>query len=204
MMHHLARAYANLYDDIWNIVCNSSDGSPAAQAKLVGRIKRRGDVFNVSLTPGKRGRYQIHLFAFTGWDPTRDAAIGVDDVVPEKPWIAAHLYRLRSIGNGQNEKELIRRPLVLITHHALSRAVQRLGVRLIGDMICGVGIAIVDATLELFVEQIGLDEDPVAATPEAGWRVPLIKDEKAVAVAVLKRHERRKVLVAATVLNEGS
>src|SRR5262245_42110135 len=61
-----------------------------AQRKLAERILRAGAI-HTKLWPGKRGKYEIMIYNFTGFDASRDAEIGLDDPIPEKPWIACNL-----------------------------------------------------------------------------------------------------------------
>jgi hypothetical protein len=82
-----------------------------------------------ALSTGKRGKYEILIYDFTGFDPSRDAEIGPNDPIPEKPWISCNLSMLESPGGGRNMVEVNSRPVLFITHHAMSRVAQRLGMR---------------------------------------------------------------------------
>jgi hypothetical protein len=64
------------------------------------------------------------LYQLVGWDPVRDDEIGPGDPMPEKPWIALFITTIS--GRGHKIKS---RPVLFVTHHALSRAAQRFGLR---------------------------------------------------------------------------
>jgi len=82
---------------------------------------------------------------------------------------------------------------MFVTHHAASRAAQRLGVRTSDHLIVATR-AIWNAALELMIERGSVEA--WLAVPPQGWRVPI----KADATVVLKRHHKRTALVAATVM----
>jgi hypothetical protein len=105
--------------DTW---CDSADGSPKAQCRLVERIKcqRMRSLIEVKLTPGKRGRYSIYLVEWYAWDPARDAPI---DRVPST--VRLNFYESKGRGNYDATGRL----LAPITHHSLFRLVQRFGAR---------------------------------------------------------------------------
>src|SRR4051794_24063648 len=128
--HALALRYTTALATIWKIVRSAvSDGGPRAQKKICDRIAQSGCVFSVNLRPGKRGCYDILMTALCGWDPRRDALIGVDDPVPERAWLAGRLVVLHSPGNGRDRRTMDAFTILLITHHAMSRAAQRMGMR---------------------------------------------------------------------------
>src|SRR4051812_30268520 len=103
MLHVLALKYTTALATIWQIVQSaSSDGGPRAQKRICERIARSGLVYSVTLRPGKRGRYDILMTALCGWDPQREALIGADDPIPERPWLAGRLVVLHSQGNGRD------------------------------------------------------------------------------------------------------
>jgi hypothetical protein len=54
------------------------DGNPRAQAKLEAKIKNLG-ALSTNLQPGKRGRYELHVYSLAGWDPQRDDLIEPGD-----------------------------------------------------------------------------------------------------------------------------
>jgi len=101
MLRDLARKHAALAVAIPVAFGSSADGSPKAQAKMAERIRRAG-AYHVQLYPGKRGRYQLLVHDFVGWDPSRNAEIGVDSPIPEKPWIACCVTSVNSSGGGRN------------------------------------------------------------------------------------------------------
>jgi hypothetical protein len=193
MMRQLAETRKTLWETIAETIADSSDGSPKAQRKMEQRIRRAGAV-QTELTPGKRGKYTIIIYDFTGWCPSRDAEIQIGDKIPEKPWIACNIGVLRSEGRGREHVSYRSRPVLFITHHALSRAAQRIGIRTSDDLILAVKI-IWRAAFKLLAEKEDIEK--WLAAPPQGWRAPMGGGSDCV---VLSRHYKRKALVAATAI----
>jgi hypothetical protein len=118
-----------MYDQVWAVVNSGRDGSPRAQAKMAERLWAVGGelLCYVSLDPGKRGRYELFVVAVEGWDPGRRSIIASGDVIPERPWLAGTLITI--VGRGHRLYDQTSKVAFYITHHALSRLVQRSGVR---------------------------------------------------------------------------
>jgi hypothetical protein len=152
LMRKLARQQATLLQAVTKAVTNSTDGSPKAQIKMAARIKQAGGL-NVKLTTGNRGRYALTFNSRTGWDPQRDAWILPKDAVPEEPWIAYSITHL-SQGRGRERGKLllVAVPVLLITHHAMSRAAQRLGLRT-EDHLLVAASAIWDGAMKFLTEK---------------------------------------------------
>src|SRR5215831_8140952 len=185
MMRDMAKQHATLWDAIHDVVKTSRGGSPKAQRKLAERIKRAG-AYRTFLTEGKRGRFEILIYDFTGYDVARDAEITGDDLIPEKPWISCNASVLTSPGNGQDVIKVHARPLLFISVHALSRMAQRLDMRNAKHMRVAIGII-----YRGFVKFINANENWLEAPPD-GWRIPI---SPIPARAVLKRHEKRSALI---------
>jgi len=194
MMHQLARTHASVWMAINEAVAASSDGGARAQRKMEERIKRAG-ALRTELTPGKRGRYTLIVHNIVGWDRARDAEVLVGDRVPERPQIACNVTVIRSEGRGRDLVKIRSRPMVLVTHHLMSRAAQRLGVRTSAHLVAAT-TAIWDAAIGLLCEKGG-DVQAFLDAPPEGWRVAVRPIDGA--VVVLRRHERRAALIAATV-----
>ena len=94
MLREISRVTAELLPNIRGVVANSSDGNPVAQRKLEARLKRVGAIGTI-LKPGKRGKYRIGFFAWSGWDPATDMIIQPGDALPLKPWLASCLHVIR-------------------------------------------------------------------------------------------------------------
>jgi hypothetical protein len=109
------------------------DGNPRAQAKLEAKIKSLG-ALETGLIPGKRGRYELRIHSFAGWDPQRNAVIKPGDPIPEKPWICTMLYVVRGEGQHRISHGSSSSPVLFLTHHSLSRSAQRWGVRTVADL----------------------------------------------------------------------
>jgi hypothetical protein len=189
---HMAKERARFREAVADIMRTASDGGPRAQQKLARRIANAG-AFNVTLKSGKRGRYSIIFSDLSGWDPGRDAEIGPSDAIPPKPWIAANVNMLISPGRGAGVREVRGAPAVLVSHHAASRYAQRFNLR-DDQQIWDASVAILEAALALLNKELE-KENPLANPPPQGWRIPLSDG----AVVVLKRHDRFKALIAATV-----
>jgi hypothetical protein len=193
MLRDLAKKRAQVEQAISVAIGNSKDGNPRAQAKMAERIRRAG-VEHVTLVPGKRGKYTIRIDELTGWDPICDREIGIDSPIPEKPWISCRVTIAEKGGRGRGIIDYVSIPILLITHHALSRASQRFGVRTNEHMLSAARW-IWSATEKLIFERM----DNWTSPPPQGLRMPLGTGDNA--VVVLKQHERReRTLVAATVL----
>jgi hypothetical protein len=193
MMRHLATQRAHLWPAIHDVIANCKDGSPKAQRKMADRINAAGATYT-KLTPGKRGKYCLEIFDMTGWDPMRNNEITLDDRCPRRPWLAHWVSVIESSGNGRCKLDFKAAPFVFVTHHALSRAAQRLGARTVDDLIA-VANAIWGAADHL-VDEMGIGE--VLEAPPGGWLVPIFKSPGSAKVA-LTRHNKRRALVAATV-----
>jgi len=195
MMREMAKTHATLWDTIHDVVKTSRGGSPKAQRKLAERIKRAG-AYRTFLDEGKRGKFEIMIYDFTGYDIAHDAEIRRGDRIPDKPWISCNLSVLTSPGNGRDMIEVHARPILFISVHALSRMAQRFGMRTPKHLRVAIGI-IYNACIKLIND--GKDEKAWLNAPSEGWRVPI---PPIPALAVLKRHEKRHALVCATVIPE--
>ncbi len=191
LLRHLSTVTAGLLPNINAVVEGSSDGSPRAQRKLEARLKQKGAIGTI-LKPGKRGRYEIRFFLWTGWDPARGATIELDDPIPPKPWLSCNVYTLRSAGRGLGLVQLFVDPMLFFTHHALSRLAQRHGAKTSDDLVNAVMDAWA-ATMELAKKE-GFDR--LFKPSPAGWRV---RTETGGTV-VLKRYERFNALIATTII----
>jgi len=193
MMRELARKHAWVWETIAEVVNASADGNPAAQRRMEERIKRIG-VLATNLDPGKRGRYRLLIYDLTGWNQRKDREIVFDDKIPERPWIACNVIIIKSEGRGADRVTFRSKPMVLISHHAMSRTAQRLGMRT-GEHMLKATHAIWTAALDVLHEK----EDDWLNAPLEGWRVPMRTADNA--IVVLKKHRKRDALVAATVLD---
>jgi hypothetical protein len=199
MLGHLAKQVAHLPDTIRAVVHDSKDGGPRAQRRMVNRLEEAGKVSGrkviiAMLRPGKRGKYALRLVFWTGWDPARDCEIGPGDPVPDKPWVVLWVAIVTSEGNGRERVAWKRYPLIFVSHHLLSRAAQRLGVRTLGQLQTMIG-NVAAAGLKLVTDKDDLDV--VLKPPPAGWRIRLGDD----ATVVLQRYGEKTALLAVTVLD---
>jgi hypothetical protein len=193
MLRDLAKKRAQIEMAVGAAIDNSKDGNPRAQTKMAERMRRAG-AEHVSLTPGKRGKYTLQIWQWIGWDPIRDQEIRIDTPIPEKPWLAFHVLHVETRGRGRGLADIAEGP---ITHHALSRAAQRFGMRT-NDHMLAAARRILHATADL-IHDNARDWTP---PPPQGLRIPL--DTADNAIVVLKQHaSRERTLVAATVFSNG-
>jgi hypothetical protein len=133
MLQQLAQQYSSFrtaVDAILKDPC-CRDGNPRAQAKLAARIRSLG-ALETSLTPGKRGRYDLYVYSLAGWDPRRDALIEPGDPIPQKPWICTLFQAIHGVGKCRGNCTGF--TWLYLTHHCLSRSAQRRGVRTAADL----------------------------------------------------------------------
>jgi hypothetical protein len=197
MLKHFAQQNAKMWDVIHSITKGPfvRDGNPRAQKKLAERVKTAGAEW-VQLTPGKRGRYRLSIYAMVGWNPNTDSIIEVGDTIPPKPWLADMFHTITGLGRGLIE--CVTHSALFITHHSLSRCVQRWQARTLADLLKVIK-TISTVALEYIVklqDKIENDDANWHHTPPDGIRVPLPND---VAVVVLKAHEKFRALVVVTV-----
>jgi hypothetical protein len=191
MMRQLARESAERMITIAKAIGRSSDGSPRAQQRMTERVRKAGALGTV-LEPGKRGKYRLHFFAWSGWNRQTGDFILPGDFIPEHPQLAVHIHRLISDGRGSGQTQFESRPVMFVSHHALSRLAQRCGARTPADLI--------DALLGFWLEALPLLVDGKAQEiPPQGLRVP-VKTAGGGAVVVFQKDKQWDALVAATVL----
>jgi hypothetical protein len=220
MLQQRVQRHAKLWSAIDAIMRDPHlrDGNPRAQAKLEAKIKSLG-ALETGLIPGKRGRYELRIHSFAGWDPQRDALIKPGDPIPQKPWICTMLYVIRGEGQGRISHGSSS-PVLFLTHHCLSRSAQRWGVRTVADL----SAAIEEITTVVFnhltnraagsSREISPGQPRGAGgdawfdtwfdTPPEGVRLPMPGAPGPGGgenVIVLTKHETRPALVVATVLD---
>jgi hypothetical protein len=196
-MRELAYRRSTFWHRVEEIMHTATDGGPRGQRRMAARILEAGAV-DIDLKPGKRGKYEIDIYDQVGWDVARDAEIKLGDRIPEKPWLVCNYSRIKSLGGGRNQVDAYSKPIIFITHHVISRMAQRLELRDADDL--GEAMRMIwNATVTLMHDK-GVKQWLDA--PACGWRVPLAP-EKSKAVVILQRHDKRKALVAATVLEPG-
>src|SRR6516162_1109958 len=194
MVRHIAVKRANLWREIASAFQASGDGNAKSQQRLVAKLKRAGAPL-ITLQPGKRGRYGMDIYSWIGWDGQHDREIGVKDDLPERPGIAGCMLRIKGKGGGRYDEASM--PVLVITHHALSRYAQRGGGRTAQDLekMCN---ALWEKTMKISHEtKLNSWEAFVNKGP---YRIPFANG-----VAVLEKHDgsHSHTLVAVTVLEEG-
>jgi len=185
MLQSFASVKAARYPHLLQAYADSRDGNPRAQARLARRLEAAGGL-NVNLTPGKRGRYKLTFLDWTGWHPGGGGEIRLGDPIPDKPWIACWMNMISKI-RGTTQLRAV--PVLLITHHVLSRAAQRRGVRTAEDlmMVCA---KLWNTSMRLIDREIDRK-----ACPPNGWRE---RDDE-LGTVVFKIEEEIGCLIATTV-----
>jgi hypothetical protein len=192
MMGHLARQHASLWQIVEQVTKGPHvrDGNPRAQAKLEAKIKAAGAFFT-RLQTGKRGRYKLIIFDWTGWDRDADRRISIDDPIPERPWLASWYHVVE--GKGRGWVELRSSATLFLTHHCLSRVCQRWQVRRVDDL--QRVIETIGGVAMKFIVENDDGTDEWHRTPDDGIRVPLPNSS----VMVLKGHEKHHAMVCTTI-----
>jgi hypothetical protein len=190
MLVRMAKEQAEIWPQIKKEIESGKDGSPEAQLKLRDRVIAAGAVQATLVKSGKRGRYVLDFYDWTGWDWAKDHEIMQGDPIPPKPGIAVWLNKVKGLGRRQYDYRA--KPLIFVTHHACSRLAQRCGARDADDLLaatCGIW----NAAIEL-LHRSGWDA--WLAPPPKGWRIPFKGGEVS-----LVRHEnpKRSALVATTI-----
>jgi hypothetical protein len=115
------------------------DATPEQQQELAEMLQRLGGPFFslVTLTESrKRGRYRINIVAIEGWNRDTQKLISGSDEIPERPQLAASVLAVRGLGHHQHTVEMSVE--LIVSHHALSRLVQRSENRTVEDLLAAV------------------------------------------------------------------
>jgi len=127
-------------DSLIKAAINLPDGNPKAQAKLAKKLQDIGwpFIFDVKLfKSGSRGRYALDLCSLNGWNPiTKKLIIDEQSIPYYKPWLAFTVTRLASKGNHAYEETSV--GAMFLTHHSLSRLVQRSDVMHMKDLLIAI------------------------------------------------------------------
>jgi hypothetical protein len=139
----------------------------------------------------------LGISTWAGYDPTTDKRIGVDDEIPDKPWVA--LDYLDVTGQGKCNIRFGTGLLCFVTHHSLMRTCQRWQVVTLGDM-----FRVIDTLSTVCLDHISTAEDRGEEwwnhIPPNGLR---LRVGKSGATLVCHRHENHKyrALVVVTCLD---
>jgi hypothetical protein len=115
------------------------DADPEQQLGLVDEFKRIGGPFFPLVTlmeSRKRGRYTIRILSIEGWNRDIQDLILSSDKIPERPQLAASIFTAKGLGHHQYSSES--KTLLIVSHHALSRLVQRSANRSVDDLLTAV------------------------------------------------------------------
>jgi hypothetical protein len=195
MMRHFARSHIATWELIIAVTKNphAKDGNPRAQRKLQLKVEASGAAWT-HLEPNKRGKYRLAVASWVGWNPSTGSRIlTVEDEI-ERPWLALDYYTVEGLGHT-----LVRystRLAVFITHHSLSRTVQRWAARNLTDVERVIKTLAVPM-LDYIAEAEPKDTEWRKRIPSDGVRLRLPKNGP---VLVCKPHDKYRGLVLITVL----
>ena len=124
---------------LYGILNLTPDSNPQAQQKLADKLRRLGGEFFPAVAlmkSGKRGRYEIRIMALDGWNRDTQELIFNANKIPERPQLAASIIVVKGLGNHQyGVKTVIK---LIVSHHSLSRLVQRSQNRTVDDLLAAV------------------------------------------------------------------
>jgi hypothetical protein len=121
------------------ILSSTPDANPQDQQRLADKFKRLGGPFFPAvglMKSAKRGRYEIHILAIDGWNRDTQKLIFVRNEIPERPQLAASVLIAKGLGHHRHDLEM--RVELIVSHHALSRLVQRSENRTVDDLLTAV------------------------------------------------------------------
>jgi hypothetical protein len=203
MMRRLAAESAHVRATVREIVdATLDDGGPRGQGRMCKRIeaagttlgrRRRANVRTI-LTPGKRGKYKILFMFWAGWDRDREQEIKVGDPIPERPQLVYWAGALEGTGNGR--RTICYLPILIISHHVLSRTAQRHGLRTVDDML--------DSVEALNQWVLRFTDNKIKRVPPEDWRIPVNSRswlvEETDAKLIIQRHRTLGIPIAVTIL----
>jgi hypothetical protein len=188
MLRDLAKKRAAIAPAIMKAVDGSRDGGPRAQNRLKKRVENAGAI-HVELHTGTRGRYELYFFEIVGWDPIVDKEIGVNNEIPEKPWLAVVLTGITNRG-----RDVTTFPVLFVTHHSLSRAAQRFKLRTAEH--------IVNATRNIWAKTTDSDslQRMLQHEPPQGHHIEIGRIDGVGITAVLRKHETHATTMIVTTM----
>ena len=100
---------------------------------------------------------------WAGWDRDRGEEIKVGDPIPERPQLVYWAGALEGTGHGNCYISYL--PILIISHHVLSRTAQRHGLRTVNDML--------DSVEALNQGVLNFTNKKIRQVPPEGWQVPV-------------------------------
>jgi hypothetical protein len=195
MMRFFAKRHIATWEMITSVTKDprARDGGPRAQRKLQLKVEAAGAAWTC-LDAGKRGKYRLVVSSWVGWNPSTDSRILSAEDEIERPWLALDYFTVEGMGRG-----LVRystRLALFISHHSLSRTVQRWAARNLAD-VERVIKTLATPMLDYIAEAEPRDEEWRKRIPSDGVRLQLPKNGP---VLVCKPHDKFRALVLITVL----
>jgi hypothetical protein len=203
MMRYLVAQSTDIRATVRKIVMTTAhDVGPRGQEQIRKRIEAAGVVSgraNVKTrleSDGKRGKYKILFMFWAGWDRDREEEIKAGDPIPERPQLVYWAAALERTGNG--ERSIMYRPILIISHHVLSRTAQRHELRTVDDML--------DTIEALNQWVLRFTDNKIKQVPPEGWRIPVNSRswnaEEADAHLIIQRHRTLGIPIAVTILDK--
>lgn len=168
-------------------VTKSHFGSPKAQQRLAARLRKAGGwgFLDVSVKTGKRGRFTLRFAEWCIYDPATHKAVDNDEAaIPDEPWLECLITVWQFPEGGPRTISLF-----VISHHALTRLVQRCGAREPFDLIKAFAELYARILVERIAKKETLDRHAVHYFDVAGGK------------AVVKYDDAHKTEVVITVLD---
>jgi hypothetical protein len=203
-MRHLVAQSANIRATVRTIVLTTaSDVGPRGQEQICRRIEAAGVMpssgranVRTRLQPGKRGKYKILFMFWAGWDRDREQEIKVGDHIPERPQLVYWAAALEGTGSGRRSINYL--PILIISHHVLSRTAQRRQLRTVDDML--------DTIEALNQWVLKFTDNKIRQVPPEGWRIPVNSRSWALqepdAHLIIQRHRTLGIPIAVTILDK--
>jgi hypothetical protein len=99
-------------------------------------------------------------------------------------------------GTGNGRRSITYRPLLIISHHVLSRTAQRHGLRTVDDMFGAI------ETLNQWV--LNFTDNTIRQVPPEGWQIPINSRswvvEETDAKLIIQRHRTLGIPIAVTII----
>jgi hypothetical protein len=167
---------------------------------LKGKIVYVGESLNMPKRVAEHrsnGRpFEILFMFWAGWDRDREEEIKAGDPMPERPQLVYWAAALEGTGNGR--RSIMYRPILILSHHVLSRTAQRHGLRTVDDML--------DTIEALNQWVLRFTDNKIKQVPPEGWRIPVNSRswnaEETDAQLIVQRHRTLDIPIAVTILDK--
>lgn len=120
----------------WKTICVTGHfGNPKSQTRAFEKLQKRIGQFMISsdLRTGKRGNFRMRFLTLDTFNPETGECVGSKGKVPSTPWLAYTRVTITGASGYDIKTEAIVN--LTVSHHALSRLAQRVGVRTVQDLV---------------------------------------------------------------------